>query len=235
MNAIMKLEPILDELYVAVTRRWWMQLFTVFVRCLLAIAFIPPSIPKILHRPFTVLPDTNPVGHYFNALMDTGFYYEFIGWSQIIAALLLLIPRTSHIGALLFLPIIANIAVLTTSVGFSGTWVITILMSLAATYLAAWEYDRLKPVIFYNRKEKPRSFGHKMILIPCFFALAGVFAAILASLIRLGNFSNYFLVGIGLLVLGFVFGSVVAVHYRFMPVGHLEGESNHGESDLAGS
>jgi len=235
MNAIMKLEPILDELYVAVTRRWWMQLFTVFVRCLLAIAFIPPSIPKILHRPFTVLPDSNPVGHYFNALMDTGFYYEFIGWSQIIAALLLLIPRTSHIGALLFLPIIANIAVLTTSVGFSGTWVITILMGLAATYLAAWEYDRLKPIIFYNRKEKPRSFGHKMILIPCFFALAGVFAAILASLIRLGNFSNYFLVGIGLLVLGFVFGSVVAVHYRFMPVGHLEGESNHGESDLAGS
>jgi len=231
----MKLEPVLDEIYVAVTRRWWMQLFTVFVRCLLAIAFIPPSIPKILHRPFTVLPDSNPVGHYFNALMDTGFYYEFIGWSQIIAALLLLIPRTSHIGALLFLPIIANIAVLTTSVGFSGTWVITILMSLAATYLAAWEYDRLKPVIFYNRKEKPRSFGHKMILIPCFFALAGVFAAILASLIRLGNFSNYFLVGIGLLVLGFVFGSVVAVHYRFMPVGHLEGESNHGESDLAGS
>jgi len=177
----MKLEPVLDEIYVAVTRRWWMQLFTVFVRCLLAIAFIPPSIPKILHRPFTVLPDSNPVGHYFNALMDTGFYYEFIGWSQIIAALLLLIPRTSHIGALLFLPIIANIAVLTTSVGFSGTWVITILMSLAATYLAAWEYDRLKPVIFYNRKEKPRSFGHKMILIPCFFALAGVFAAILAS------------------------------------------------------
>jgi len=231
----MKLEPVLDEIYVAVTRRWWMQLFTVFVRCLLAIAFIPPSIPKILHRPFTVLPDSNPVGHYFNALMGTGFYYEFIGWSQIIAALLLLIPRTSHIGALLFLPIIANIAVLTTSVGFSGTWVITILMSLAATYLAAWEYDRLKPVIFYNRKEKPRSFGHKMILIPCFFALAGVFAAILASLIRLGNFSNYFLVGIGLLVLGFVFGSVVAVHYRFMPVGHLEGESNHGESDLAGS
>ena len=231
----MKLEPVLDEIYVAVTRRWWMQLFTVFVRCLLAIAFIPPSIPKILHRPFTVLPDSNPVGHYFNALMGTGFYYEFIGWSQIVAALLLLIPRTSHIGALLFLPIIANIAVLTTSVGFSGTWVITILMSLAATYLAAWEYDRLKPVIFYNRKEKPRSFGHKMILIPCFFALAGVFAAILASLIRLGNFSNYFLVGIGLLVLGFVFGSVVAVHYRFMPVGHLEGESNHGESDLAGS
>src|ERR1043166_9544932 len=99
----------LDEIHVAITRRWWLQLFTAFTRCLLALGFIPPSIPKILHRPFTILPDSNPVGHYFNALYDTGFYYEFIGWSQITAAVLLLFPRTAHIGALLFLPIIANI------------------------------------------------------------------------------------------------------------------------------
>ena len=74
-----------------------------------------------------------------------------------------------------------------------------------------------------------------MILIPCFFALAGVFVAILASLIRLGNFPNYFLVGVGLMVLGSVFGSIVAVHYRFMPVGNLETETNPMERDLAGS
>ena len=48
--------------------------------------------------------------HYFIALYNTGFYYEFIGWAQMIAAILLLIPRTSHIGALLFLPIVVNIA-----------------------------------------------------------------------------------------------------------------------------
>lgn len=221
----MKIEPVLDEIHVAVTRRWWMQLFTVFVRCLLAVAFIPPSIPKILHRPFTELPDSNPVGHYFNALLNTGFYYEFIGWSQIIAALLLLTPRTAHIGALLFLPIIANIAILTTSVGFAGTWVITIMMCLAATYLVAWEYDRLKPVIFYNRKDKPRRFGYRALLIPGFFSVGGAVMGFLWWWIRLGNFSNYFLVGIGLAITGFVFGLVVLLHYRFMPVGHLVKEN----------
>src|SRR6187200_2416874 len=129
----MKLENILDGIHVSITRRRWTQLFTVFTRLILACGFIPPSIKKILHQPFTMLPDSNPVGHYFNALYDTGFYYEFIGWAQLIAALLLLFPRTAHIGALMFLPIIANIAVLTTSVGFAGTWLLTILMTLAAT------------------------------------------------------------------------------------------------------
>ena len=135
----MKLEHILDSIHSSITSRWYFRLFTVFTRCILAVGFIPPSIKKILHQPFTILPDSNPVGHYFNALYDTGFYYEFIGWAQLIAAILLLFPRTAHIGALLFLPIIANIAVLTSSVGFVGTWLITIFMTLAATWLVAWE------------------------------------------------------------------------------------------------
>jgi hypothetical protein len=75
----MKLENILDGIHVSITRRWWLQLFTVFTRILLAVGFIPPSIKKILHQPFTILPDSNPVGHYFNALYQTGFYYEFLG------------------------------------------------------------------------------------------------------------------------------------------------------------
>lgn len=217
----MKLEPTLDDLHVAVTRRWWTQLFTAFTRCLLALAFIPPSIPKIMHTPFTILPDSNPVGHYFNALMDTGFYYEFIGWSQIIAAILLLIPRTSHIGAMMFLPIIANIAVLTCSVGFQGTWLLTIFMCLASVYLVAWEFDRLKPLILFNRENKPRKFRYQYVAIPLFFAGGGVAMGVLWWMIDLGNFSDYFRVGLGLTIIGAIFGLIVAVHYRSMPVGHL--------------
>jgi len=186
------------------------------------VAFIPPSIPKILHRPFTVLPDSNPVGHYFNALMDTGFYYEFIGWSQIIAAVLLLIPRTSHIGALMFLPIIVNIAVLTTSVGFVGTWLITILMSFAGLWLFCWEYDRLKPIFFQTRSEKPRKVPYQFIAIPLFFALGGIAMSFLWWTIRLGAFTNYIQIGVGLAIIGLIFGIIVAVHYRFMPVGNLK-------------
>src|SRR5829696_1445047 len=106
----MTLEKTLDKMHASVTANKWLQIFTAFVRVLLAIGFIPPSLKKILGQPFTILPDSTPVGHYFNALYQTGFYYEFLGWGQLVAALLLLIPRTAHLGALAFFPIILNIA-----------------------------------------------------------------------------------------------------------------------------
>ena len=203
----------------------WLQIFTAFTRCLLAVGFIPPSITKILHHPFTILPDSNPVGHYFNALYNTGFYYEFIGWAQLTAALLLLFPRTAHIGALMFLPIIANIAVLTTSVGFVGTWILTIFMTLAALWLTAWEYDRLKSVLFFDRKDRSKPFRYQFIAVPMFFAAGGVVMAVLWWMIRLGNFSDYRKVSVGLAGIGLIFGLVVSLHYRFMPTGILR-ESN---------
>lgn len=217
----MKFENTLDDLHTSLTRRWWMQMFAAFTRCLLAVGFIPPSIPKILHKPFTTLPDSNPVGHYFNALMGTGFYYEFIGWSQVVAAVLLLIPRTSHLGALMFLPIILNIAVLTNSVGFAGTWLLTIFMSLAGAFLVAWEYDRLKPIVFQTREHKPHRSRYQFITIPLFFAVGGALMGLLWWMIRLGNFTNYLVIAGGLALFGAAFGAVVAVHYRFMPVGRL--------------
>jgi hypothetical protein len=217
----MKIENILDQLHSSVTGRRYFQLFTVFTRCLLAIGFIPPSIPKILHRPFTVLPVTHPVGAYFNALYNTGFYYEFIGWSQILAAVLLLIPRTAHIGAFMFLPIIVNIAVLTSSVGFQGTWLITLLMAFAALWLTAWEYDRLKPLIFRDRHQRTNALPYQFILLPLVFGIGGAAASVTAWAGGLGNLQNYFNTGVILTVLGAVFGLIVALHYRYMPVGRL--------------
>ena len=198
------IESILDQLHTSVTRRWWTQLFTAFVRVLLAIGFIPPSIPKIMHQPFTLLPESHPVGAYFQALYNTGYYYEFIGWSQLFAALLLLIPRTSHLGALMFFPIIINIAVLTNSVGFDGTWLITILMSLAATWLVAWEYDRLKPVIFRKRQQKVSLIKFYWLAIPLFFAIGGFILSGLFRFFMIGNMQNYFKAGLVLAAIGFV-------------------------------
>jgi len=217
----MRIEYTLDELHAAVTRRWWTQLFAAFTRCIIAVGFIPPSIPKIMGKPFTVLPDSHPVGHYFNALLQTGFYYEFIGWAQIVAAILLLIPRTSHIGALLFFPIIVNIAILTASVGFAGTWVITLFMSIAGLFMVAWEYDRLKPIVFYSRKESTRRFTLQFLLIPAVFAVGGAAFGLLAWSLRLGNLPNYLATSLVLVGLGAVFGLVVAIHYRLMRVGGL--------------
>jgi hypothetical protein len=56
---------------------------------------------------------------------------------------LLLIPRTTLLGALLYLPIIFNICVLTYATRFEGTRIAT-LMLLANVFLLCWDYPRLK-------------------------------------------------------------------------------------------
>lgn len=219
----MKIEKTLDKIHASVTQFRLLQLFTAFTRILLAIGFIPPSIKKIMNEPFTSLPDTTPVGHYFNALYQTGFYYQFIGWAQLIAALLLLFPRTAHLGALMFLPIIFNIAVLTTSVGFQGTWIITIFMTLAALYLVCWDYDRLKPILFPNREKRATIFKNELIRLPVLSAVGGISAYVFLAYFLLNTVSMItpiFLLIIG--VLGFAFGLAIAVHHKFMRVGNLE-------------
>lgn len=221
----MKLETALDRLHARMTSSKILQIFTAFTRILLFVGFTPPSIKKILHQPFTSLPDSNPVGHYFNALLDTGFYYEFIGWGQLIAAVLLLFPRTAHLGALMFFPIILNIAVLTHAVGFKGTWLLTILMTLAATYLVAWDYDRLKPILFGKRTEKADFIKYEFVWLPVLFAAGGIFLSCTAWFMRIGNASNYFNVSVILTVGALVFGFFVALHHRFMKNGELEKSS----------
>lgn len=221
------IERLLDRAHAAVTRNPWLQRFTAVTRVLLAIGFIPPSIPKILHQPFTVLPETNPVGAYFAALYRTGFYYEFIGWGQITAALLLIFPRTAHLGALLFLPIIANIAVLTFSVGFQGTVYITALMLLAVIYLVAWEYDRLKPILFPSRVSGTAASGWELLGMSLLFSLLGAALALVFVTFGVGNLQRRPLpVFGGLAGAGAVFGFVCALHHRFMRVGALERETD---------
>ena len=79
------------------------------------------------------------------------------------------VRRRISIGRL-FLPIIANIAVLTFSVGFKGTIYVTALMLVAVLYLVAWEYDRLKPLLFPARVE-PTSWSRRDLFgMPAFFA-----------------------------------------------------------------
>lgn len=119
--------------------------FTWLTRVLLWMAFLPSGLTKLLGRAFTGLPRTDPVGAFFGALHDTGFYYQFIGGAQLLAGLLLLFPRTAAVGAILYLCLIVNIFVITVSVDFGwGTPTITGLMLMACLYLLAWEYPRWK-------------------------------------------------------------------------------------------
>ena len=98
----------------------------------------------MLGNRFALLSVDTPIGFFFEALYRTGFYWKFLGLCRFAAAMLLLIPRTATVGALVYFPLILNIFVITVSLGFSGTPFITGLMLLANIYLLCWDYDKLK-------------------------------------------------------------------------------------------
>src|SRR5882757_8785546 len=141
----------IEELYYEAKADKWFKRFAIFCRIALAASFIPAGYIKIMGERFAAgLPSNNPLGHYFDALHLTGYYYTFIGIAQIITAILLLIPRTSLLGALLYFPIIVNICVLTYATRFDGTRGVT-MMLLASLFLLIWDYDRLKHILPFKQ------------------------------------------------------------------------------------
>jgi len=98
---------------------------------------------KATGQRFTTLPVDNPVGFFFEAMYQTGPYWYFIGFSQIAAAVLLLIPSMATLGALLFLPIGFSIFLVTWGIGFGGTVYITAGMLLSVMYLVCWDADKV--------------------------------------------------------------------------------------------
>jgi hypothetical protein len=141
----------IEEIYYEAKSDKWFKRFAVFCRIALAAGFLPTGYVKIMGERFAAgLPPNNPLGHYFDALYLTGYYYTFIGIAQIITAILLLIPRTSLLGALMYFPIIVNICVLTYATRFDGTRLIT-MMVLASLFLLIWDYDRLKHILPFKQ------------------------------------------------------------------------------------
>ena len=88
--------------------------------------------------------DWNTPAHIFEVLYQSELYWNFLGWGQFFAALLLMTQRYARLGALMFLPISANIFMITVSYGFTGTPYITGLMLLANIMLIAWDWDYFK-------------------------------------------------------------------------------------------
>jgi uncharacterized membrane protein YphA (DoxX/SURF4 family) len=175
MNILTRLE----QLYYEARGNKWYRYFTVFCRVVLALGFIPSGIVKIMGERFTALSVNHPLGHYFEALHLTGYYYTFIGVLQITAAILLLIPRTALLGAIIYFPIILNICILAYAVRFEGTRIAT-LMLLASLYLLCWDYDRLKYILPFRQsqegsfttKKKTLNTRFPFVFFGCVFATA---------------------------------------------------------------
>ncbi len=118
-------------------------------RYLVGFAFIPSGLVKLYGHRFTQLDTSDPVGFFFEGLYQSGFYWNFLGFAQVFTALLLMTQRFATLGAIFYFFIITNIWLITVSVGFAGTWIITSLMFLAGLLFLGWDYYKLRP-IFYS-------------------------------------------------------------------------------------
>jgi len=138
----------------------WLYRFTLVNRLLLATAFLPSGLVKATGQRFTHLPVSDSVGFFFEAMYRTGPYWIFIGVVQLTAAVLILIPRTALLGALLFLPVVASICLITWGVGFSGTVWITSAMLLSVLYLLYWDSWRVWEAV--TRIVRPDAFRSRV-------------------------------------------------------------------------
>jgi uncharacterized membrane protein YphA (DoxX/SURF4 family) len=184
----MSISSRLNHVYYEAKGNKWFHYFAVFCRIMLALGFIISGLVKIKGERFASgLSVNNPMGHYLEALHHTEYYYTFIGISQLLIAILLLIPRTALLGALMYFPVILNICILTYAVRFEGTRGTTF-MVLANLYLLCWDYNRIKYILpfkqvkldAYSTKEKPLNSKFP-------FLFFGSVVAILAAVIFLNN------------------------------------------------
>jgi uncharacterized membrane protein YphA (DoxX/SURF4 family) len=208
----------LDRLHARVVRVPVLQYFTAVTRILLAVGFLPSGLTKIQNHRFTSLPVSNPVGFFFEAFYQSGVWYQFVGWAQVVAAVLLLVPRTAALGALLYFPIIVNIALVTIGVGFTGTPLLTVLMALGSLYLVCWEYDKWRALLpRWERRPQPAPFGRRVYLLSALgWGAAGTAAFGLAYALGLANVDRTLgMPGFALLaMMGALFGLVAAWHAR---------------------
>jgi uncharacterized membrane protein YphA (DoxX/SURF4 family) len=154
----MSISSTLDRLHSRAKENSWLWFFGIFCRLSLAAGFIPSGIVKITGERFASgLSANHPMGHYLEALHTTGYYYTFIGVVQVIAAIMLLIPRTVTLGAFLYFPIILNICILSFAVRFEGSIFTAPLMVLANLYLLGWNYEKWKYILPFNHLQNENS------------------------------------------------------------------------------
>lgn len=91
------------------------QIFTICIRYLLGVAFVWASIFKIAGIRFTPASGENTpinsLAHLLESMYRSGFYWNFIGWGQLIAGFLIMSQAFSTLGAVAYFPIILSIFV----------------------------------------------------------------------------------------------------------------------------
>lgn len=129
------------------------QLLVIYTRYLIGGAFVFASFIKIKGNRFTSSSGENePINslfHFFETMYQSGLFWKFIGLGQLVAGALLMTQRFSFLGAMINLPILSCVFVITISYDFNNTPIITGLMLSANILLLLWDINRLR--VFWNK------------------------------------------------------------------------------------
>lgn len=138
------------------------QLFTVYLRYLIGAGFFAAAIAMgklsgdmyLMGSDLKPIQDLNPIQLFFRVMKESGLYWKFIGWSQIVGAVLLITQRFAKLGALIFFGIILNIFIITVALDFTGTPYVTGPMLLATIYLLFWDIESFQFLLLTPRKHR---------------------------------------------------------------------------------
>lgn len=137
----------MDQLVRRLHREKMLVYFYWTTKVLLGIGFVLSGLRKLPGVKFTQLPITNPVGLFFEGMYVTGFYWNFIGYYQIVVGLILMSRWWKALSPLLILPVTVNIFLVSISLQMRGTPVITGLMLLGNLFLIVWHWEQYKPIL----------------------------------------------------------------------------------------
>ncbi len=130
----------------------WVHLGVVNLRFLIAFAFIPAALKKLLDQPFTDPSNHGPFHDFLHALQATGWFYQVVGIVQLVAATLLFTQRFATIGALMAIPVLTAITAFCWSTRVIPTAIVATLMLLGTVGLLLWDFDKWRGVFASDRR-----------------------------------------------------------------------------------
>ena len=197
--------------------------FIVHLRYLLGVAFIPSGYTKLIGNRFTQISTDHPIGYFFEGLYQSGFYYNFIGFAQLLAGFLIMTQRLATLGNLIYFSLIVNICIITISLSFKGTWIITSLMLLASSVLLIWDYQKLK--FIFSSHSTPRISAHSEPSV--YWQITGLVYFILFISFSVFNF--------GAVASGFVVGLIVITFAVSNTMAYLQYKKRKKNANDAGT
>jgi hypothetical protein len=128
-------------------RKRWAHLVVVNLRILIGFAFLPAALKKILDQPFTDPANVGRFHDFLDAFRATGWFYQFVGVTQLVAAVLLCTQRFALAGALVALPVLTAITAFCWSTEVYPTATVATLMWLGTLGLVIWDVERWRGVV----------------------------------------------------------------------------------------